>query len=197
MSRVLLAGLDIETTGLDQSTGHRLIEVAVHLHDMATRIRVGRFVQRINPQRGIDPDAEKVHHIKFEDLIHAPTWESVGPKLGAILAQCRYVVAHNGEGFDLPFIFRELIRIGQPVPKVMSVDTLLQGRWATPDGAVPNLKALCFACGVPYDTAAAHSADYDVDVMLKCFFSQLDRGFFKLPTDYYELPPLTAKKGKK
>lgn len=197
MSRNLLAALDTESTGLDQAAGHRLIEAAAAIYDLDTKKRLGTFVSRINPQRGIDPDAEAIHGIKFEDLIHEPTWEVVGPKIGKLLGQCRYVLAHNGIGFDLPFLFRELIRIGEPVPKIIAIDSMLQARWATPDGALPNLKALCFACGVDYDPTKAHAALYDVDVMAECFFSQLDRGFFTLPTELYELPPLTAKKGRK
>ncbi|QFZ84551.1 3'-5' exonuclease [Variovorax paradoxus] len=197
MSRSLAAFYDSESTGLKQEDGHRLIEVAAHIYDLDSKARVGRFVQRINPQRGIDPDAQAIHDIAFDELINEPTWEEVGPKLSKILSACTYVVAHNGEGFDLPFTFREFIRIGAPVPKVRSIDSMLQARWATGDGSLPNLKALCFACGVDYDPTQAHAADYDVDVMAKCFFSQVDRGFFTLPTEYYELPPLTVKKGKK
>lgn len=197
MSRVLANIFDSETTGLVQADGHRLIEIASHIYDMGSRQRVGKWVQRINPERGIDPEAEAIHKIKFEDLVNEPTWDKIAPKLSKLLESCRYIVAHNGVGFDFPFVIRELVRVGQPVPKIIAIDTMLQGRWATPDGALPNLKALCFACGVPYDTTQAHAADYDVEVLAACFFSQLDRGFFTLPTDYYELPPLEAKKGKK
>jgi len=197
MSRCLAAFYDSESTGLKQEDGHRLIEVATHIYDLDSKTRVGRFVQRINPERGIDPEAQAIHGIAFDELINEPTWDEVGPKLSKILSACTYVAAHNGFGFDYPFTFREFIRIGAPVPKIHAIDTMLQARWATGDGSLPNLKALCFACGVDYDPAQAHAADYDVEVMAACFFSQFDRGFFTLPTDIYELPPLTVKKGKK
>jgi DNA polymerase III subunit epsilon len=188
MTRRIAAGLDFETTGLDQEKGHRIIEVAAILHDLDTQERLGKFVQRINPERAVDPDAQAVHGISFEDVVGCPTWNEVGPKLSALLSRTQYVVAHNGIGFDMPFAFREFLRIGAPLPKVAVVDTMLQGRWATPDGAPPNLGALCFACDVPYDKNAAHAAEYDVEVMLECFFRQLPRGFFTLPTHHYELP---------
>ena len=153
MTRRLAAFYDSESTGLKQEDGHRLIEVAAHLYDLDTKARVGRFVQRINPQRGIDPEAEAVHGIKFEDLVNEPTWEQVGAKLAQVLGHCRYIVAHNGEGFDLPFTFREFIRIGAPVPKVGSIDTMLQARWATGDGSLPNLKAcLLYTSPSPRDS---------------------------------------------
>jgi len=188
MTRRILAGFDTETTGLEQEKGHRFIEVAAILCDLDTGERLGKFVQRINPQRPIDADATAVHGIKFEDLVHCPTWEEVGPKLSALLSRCHYVVAHNGIGFDAPFVLRELLRIGAPLPELRIVDTMLQGRWATPDGMVPNLGTLCFACDVPYDPEAAHAADYDVEVMLACFFKQFPRGFFTLPNEPYRLP---------
>lgn len=64
----------------------------------------------------------------------------------------------------------------------------------TPDGSLPNLGALCFACGVEYDKAKAHGALYDVDVMMASFFSQFDRGFFSLPTQHYQFVPQSSKK---
>lgn len=176
---MIVAGLDIETTGLDQSKGHRVIEVAMSLYDLDTRTLRGKFVQRINPQRSIDPGAQAVHGITFDMLTGCPTWEEVAPKVAKIMRASHLLVAHNGQGFDLPFIAGELLRIGVGIPNVPCFDTMLEGRWATPMGKVPNLGELCFACGVDYDKALAHAADYDVQVMMDCFFLGYDRGFFK------------------
>lgn len=194
MTRRIAAGFDTETTGLKQEEGHRIIEVAMVLRDLDTGDKLGKFVQRINPQRPIDPAAQEVHGISYDELVGCPTWEEVAPKLGALMQRTPYIVAHNGEGFDMPFVFREFLRVGVPLPQVAVVDTMLQGRWATPDGSVPNLGALCFACGVPYDKEQAHGAEYDVEVMLDCFFRQLPRGFFTLPEKHFVLPPLETKK---
>jgi DNA polymerase-3 subunit epsilon len=187
--------LDFETTGLSQEDGHRFIECALMLADLDTGAVLGKVEQRLNPQRGIDEKAQAVHHIAFEDLIACPLWDAFAPKLAALLGKCNYVVAHNGEGFDIPFMYREFIRVGIAPPVVNLVDTMLSGRWATADGAVPNLKALAWACDVPYDTEKAHAAMYDVEVMKDCFFAQYPRGFFKLPTAPFVLQA-TVKKGK-
>lgn len=184
---ILIGGLDTETTGLEQEKGHRIVEACLRLHDLESRRLIGSMVARINPERPIDPKAEAVHGIKFEDLVTCPTWDTVGPKLGALMGKLRYVVVHNA-GFDMPFIYRELMRIGQPTPKELGVvDTMLQARWATPDGSIPNLGALAFAAGVDYDKEKAHGAEYDVDVMMQAFFKHLDRGFFTLPTEPFRL----------
>lgn len=196
--RLLAAGLDIETTGLDQTQGHRIIEIALSLYDLNTAKKVGQFASRVNPQRGIDPKAQEVHGITFEELAHEPLWEEVAPKVHSVLSLCKYAVAHNGEVFDLPFIAGELLRAGLLMPELGCVDTMLQARWATADGSLPNLGALCFACGVPYDPSKAHGAVYDVDVMMQAFFSQLSRGFFTLPTTPFVYRPSAAhSKGKK
>lgn len=184
----LIAGLDIETTGISQEKGHRIIEVSLILHDLDTGGRKGSFTTRINPQRPIDEDAEKVHGISFDSLVGCPVWTDVAPKLSAIMGRCDYIVAHNGEGFDMPFVFQEFLRVGVSLPTVRLIDTMLQGRWATPDGSVPNLGALCFASDVPYDPEQAHGAEYDVEVMLACFFKLYPRGFFTLPADPFKLP---------
>lgn len=184
---ILVGGLDFETTGLEQEKGHRIIEAALSVYELESRRKIGSYVTRINPERSVDPDASAIHGIKFEDLVAEPTWPAVAPKLATLVGKCQFIVAHNGEGFDAPFFARELLRIGHPVPTMHVVDTMLQGRWATPDGSIPNLGALCFACGVEYDSSKAHAALYDVDRMMECFFSQFDRGFFKLPTEPFKL----------
>lgn len=189
----LIAGSDIETTGLNQAEGHRIIEICVSIYELETQIKRGSFTQRINPQRAIDPEAQAIHGIGLEELMGQPTWEEVAPKIAALLGKVDHFVAHNGDGFDLPFIYGELLRVGQPLPQLGSIDTMLQARWATADGSVPNLRALAFACGVPYDPSKAHAADYDVDVMMQCFFQQYPRGFFQLPTSPWQFTPMKPK----
>lgn len=182
---MIIAGLDTETTGLEQEKGHKIIEFGsiVYRYDDATGValRVGSYVQRINPRRPIDPGAFNVHGISFEDVAACPTWEEVAPKIYKVMNGCDVIVAHNGDGFDLPFIAAELLRVGSPIPDVQSVDTMLGARWATPAGKMPNLGELCFALDVPYDREKAHGAEYDVEVMMACFFKALKMGFYQLP----------------
>lgn len=186
----LIAGLDIETTGLKQPDGHRIIELALVVYDLDTKAEKGRYETRINPMRGIDPSAQAVHKISIDDLADAPLWEKVATKISALISKCEFIVAHNGIGFDLPFVWGEFLRVGVEMPRVKVVDTMLQARWATPDGAVPNLGALCFASDVHYDKALAHGATYDVSVMMECFFKHLSGGYFTLPPETYEFTPM-------
>ena len=171
---------DTETTGIEPSE-HRFVEIAIIVCDLETRKEKLRWEQRIDPQRSIAAAAQAVHKISSAELIGKPLWTDVAPKLQKILSLCQVVVAHNGDGFDIPFVTSEFKRIGLKMPAVATVDTMLQGRFATPTGAVPSLQALCFACDVEYDPSEAHAALYDVEVMRDCFFRGYDWGHFTVP----------------
>lgn len=175
----IVTGIDIETTGLSQADGHRIIEVAACLYDAESEKCVGKFVRRINPERSIDAAAQAVHGISFTDLVHEPKWGEVAPTLVKVLERSSMVVAHNGIGFDIPFITGELKRIGIEPPAIQVFDTMTEGRWATFLGKLPSLAELCFASGVEYDPSKAHGAEYDVEVMMSAFFAGVRKGFFK------------------
>jgi len=174
----IIVGLDLETTGLDQSAGHRIIEVAATLHELETERFMGKYVQRINPQRPIDPDAQRVHGITFDMLAAEPTWEQVAPNVHRVLTAAQFMAGHNVIGFDWPFLAGEFQRIGMAVPQVELIDTMVEARWATPLGKLPNLGELCFACGIDYNPALAHAAEYDITVNMQAYFAARRMGFF-------------------
>lgn len=179
----IVAGFDTETTGL-LAPEHRIIESAVILYDLDTGDRLGQLIKRFNPGRPIEPEAQAVHHISFDQVSHLPKMEDDHAYLDMMvrIAQSSvFFVAHNGVGFDMPFIEQEYQRIGRSFPKIKCLDTMLAGTWATPNGKRPNLQELCFACRVPYDPSLAHAAEYDVERMMDCFFYGFRRGFFNLP----------------
>jgi DNA polymerase-3 subunit epsilon len=182
----IACAIDLETTGLKQSEGHRIIEFGAILYELETKRLLGKYIQRINPQRPIDTKAQAVHGISFEDVANMPTLEEVAPKIIKVMNAADFFIAHNGEGFDIPFIRNELLRIGLNVDQKPLVDTMLSGRWATGMGKSPNLGELCFATGVPYDTSLAHGAEYDIKVMADAFFVGYDKGFFNYKQ--YEVP---------
>lgn len=180
MSIRVAAGFDIETTGLKAEDGHRTIEIALQLWDVVAKEQKFSWRRRINPMRSISADAQRVHGITLSELAAEPEFVAVAPLLVKLMDRCEFIVAHNGIGFDLPFINCELKMNGQATIAKPVFDTMLHGRWATAMGKVPNLGELCFACDVPYDTSLAHAADYDVDVMMKSFFRAVEWGFFDL-----------------
>lgn len=177
---MIIGGCDIETTGLSQEGGHRIIEICFRLYDSETKKLVDTYTQRISPKRSIDAKAMEVHHITPKDLIGCPTWDEVADDIARFMGKCDVVVCHN-VAFDIPFIALELVRIGEDFPNVEVFCTMMEGTWATPNGKRPKLGELCFALDVPYDATLAHSAEYDVDVMMKCLFRGIELGFYTLP----------------
>lgn len=178
----IIAGIDIETTGLEQEKGHRIIEICCSLYDLDARQKRLTWSKRINPHRSILADAERVHGISISDLANCPSWEETAPTVQAILKKCHIIVGHNGDSFDFPFIAAELVRVGLQPPNPKTFDTMVNARWATPFGKLPKLQELCFALGIEYDPAKAHAAEYDVDVMMSALWEGIDRGAFILPT---------------
>ena len=174
-----LGGLDIETTGIEQESGHRIIELALICYDEKGN-KIDSYVQRFDPQRAIDPKAQAVHGISYGSLAGMPTFDSLSEELYKRLAECDSLIAHNMD-FDGPFVTQELVRCGQKVPNVNYICTMKNSRWACPDGKLPKLGELCFALGIEYDESKAHGAEYDVEVMMACYFEGVKRGVFKLP----------------
>lgn len=96
---------DTETTGLDPSKGHKIIEIA------GIRIEDGQilddkpFVQLVNPEREIPWEAKRVNHISDEEVCDAPTIDQVLPKF-LEFAKGSILVAHNA-AFDMGFMKHE------------------------------------------------------------------------------------------
>lgn len=179
---MIVMGVDTETTGLEQEKGHRIIEIALLSYDLDSRTLVDRYVQRIDPERSIDPGAQAAHGISYSELVGQPKWEDVAETIAKRIGKIDLLVAHN-MGFDGPFIAAELLRVGYQPPDVHSLCTMENARWACPDGKLPRLGELCFSLGINYDRAKAHAAEYDVMVTLDCFFKGLERGFYTLPSE--------------
>ncbi len=105
--------IDTETTGLDTRTGHRIIEIAcIEIDDL---LPTGdHFHRYINPQRDIDPEAEKVHGLSRSFLADKPCFDhdSVCDAFVAFVGDAP-LIAHNA-AFDRGFINAELSRAGRP-----------------------------------------------------------------------------------
>jgi len=176
----LIAGWDTETTGL-QPGDHRFVEVAILTYELESERLVDTYVTKIDPQRSIPADVQRVHGIGPNDIVGCPTWSEVAEEVRRRLEDAAFTVAHNGEGFDVPFMNYELGRLRLPALTKPVLDTMLRGRFATPNGAVPNLGVFCAALGIDYDPAQAHRAEYDVDVMMRAFFNARRWRAFKDP----------------
>lgn len=181
MTRRLVNVMDLETTGMNEPE-HRIIEACCRLYDLDTEQLAGSFVWRCNPLRSIDTKAQKAHGIRLADLENEPTFDIIAPAIRGTIEpdEIELIVAHNGDDFDVPFLKRELQRVGQATRFPQTFDTMKMGRFATPTGKIPRLGELAASLDVEYDPKKAHAAEYDVDVTAQCFFSGRRLGWFKV-----------------
>ncbi len=141
---------DLETTGFKFSEGHRIVEIgAIEL--MRGALTSKSFHAYVNPNRDMPMDAYRVHGISGEFLKDKPSFTdpSVAQAFLDFIGDAE-LIAHNGAGFDLPFLNAELKAAKLPIIENNLIDTLFMARRKFP-GAPANLDALCSRFGI--DTA--------------------------------------------
>jgi len=187
---ISIVGFDTETTGL-QADKHKIIELCVQRFDYDTQstsyIAQKPLVWRFNPMRSIDKAAQAVHHISLADLKDCPVFDTYFDEIYSVF-NVDVLVGHNAVGFDVPFMEKEYKLCNERrgiADKTFQgnkrvVDTALESNWATAYGKMPKLEELCFACGVEYNRQEAHAAEYDVRVMMDCFFCGVRKGLYTL-----------------
>lgn len=154
--------LDTETTGLDPKDGHRIIEIgALELQNL---MPTGRKLHLyINPQRDIDPDAEKVHGISSAFLEDKPLFEAVASEFLDFVKDDPIII-HNAP-FDVGFLDAELARMSHPpLESSRIVDTLPLARQKFP-GAKASLDALCKRFEIDNSHRDLHGALIDADLL--------------------------------
>ena len=154
--------LDTETTGLDPADGHRIIEIgALEIRNlMPTGNQLHLY---INPQRDIDPDAEKVHGLSAEFLSDKPVFEAVAGAFLDFIGDDPLVI-HNAP-FDVGFLNAELDRLGHPaLSDTRIIDTLPMARRKFP-GAKASLDALCKRFDIDNTHRELHGALIDADLL--------------------------------
>lgn len=157
--------LDTETTGLETSQGHRIIEIGgVELVDR--RFSGRTFHQYINPERDIDAGALEVHGISSEFLADKPVFSEIAKDFLSF-AEGAELVIHNAP-FDIGFIDYELELMGGglgPISKKCRVlDSLVLARQKHP-GQRNSLDALCKRYSVDNSSRELHGALLDAEIL--------------------------------
>lgn len=138
---------DLETTGFKFSEGHRIVEIgAVEMINGAVTGRT--YHMYVNPERDMPEEAYRVHGLSAEFLRDKPVFtdERAAPAFVAFVGEAE-LVAHNGIGFDLPFLNAELEAARMPRFDNKITDTLHLARRKFP-GAPASLDALCARFGI-------------------------------------------------
>lgn len=138
---------DLETTGFKFSEGHRIVEIGAV--EMVNGAVTGRnYHAYVNPERDMPIEAYRVHGLSEEFLRDRPVFTDprIAPAFIEFVGDAR-LVAHNGIGFDLPFLNAELEAAKLRLIDNAIVDTLHMARRKFP-GAPANLDALCSRFGI-------------------------------------------------
>lgn len=132
--------LDTETTGLEPSQGHRIIEIGCL--ELRNRTPTGaKYHAYINPERDVPEESTRITNLTTEFLLDKPVFADVAEGFLAFIDDSALVI-HNAE-FDLKFLNAELSRLKKPgIAAERAIDTMLIARRRFP-GASASLDALC------------------------------------------------------
>lgn len=163
--------LDTETTGLEVSQGHRIIEIGCV--ELVNRRLTGRhYHQYINPERDIDAGAMEVHGITPEFLADKPVFARIAEAFLTFIGDAELII-HNAP-FDVGFLDSELQRYRAGYTGVEShchiVDTLQMARHKHP-GQRNNLDVLCSRYAVDNSTRDLHGALLDAEILADVYLA--------------------------
>ncbi|GAB4187888.1 MAG: DNA polymerase III subunit epsilon [Wenzhouxiangellaceae bacterium] len=163
--------LDTETTGLEVSEGHRVIEIGAV--ELVERRRSGRHFHRyINPQREVEQGALEVHGISNDFLRDKPVFSEV---VGEFLDFIRdaEIIIHNAP-FDVGFLDAEL-RYAGIEPSTLEgyatvLDSLVLARQQHP-GQSNSLDALCKRYEIDNTSRTLHGALLDAELLAEVYLA--------------------------
>jgi DNA polymerase III subunit epsilon len=163
--------LDTETTGLEPSEGHRIIEIGC-LEIVNRRITGGRLHEYLQPDREIDPRAIEVHGITNEFLLDKPRFADVVERFLDFVDGAELII-HNAP-FDVGFINHELELARARVRRIEDVcgvlDTLVLARRMHP-GSRNSLDALCKRYQVDASGRVQHGAVLDAGLLADVYLA--------------------------
>jgi len=162
--------LDTETTGLELSQGHRIIEIGC-IEIVHRRVSTSEFHHYLNPQREIDAGALAVHGITREFLLEKPRFAEVAASLLEFLRGAELII-HNAE-FDVGFLNAELAAAGMPerIENLCRVtDTWQLARKLRP-GRKNSLDALCRDYGIDNSGRELHGARLDARLLAEVYLA--------------------------
>jgi DNA polymerase-3 subunit epsilon len=162
--------LDTETTGLDPTVGHRIIEIAA-VEIVNRRLTDRHFHQYINPERDSEEAALQIHGLTREFLSDKPKFREVVDRFLEFVSGAELVI-HNA-AFDIAFIDYELRLLDrEPIATCCAnvVDTLKMAREMHP-GKRNSLDALCERFYVDNSARTLHGALLDAQLLAEVYLA--------------------------
>jgi DNA polymerase-3 subunit epsilon len=163
--------LDTETTGLEPTEGHRIIEIGC-VEVVERRLTKANFHRYLQPDREIDAGAVAVHGISNAFLADKPRFADVADELIDYLRGAELVI-HNA-AFDVGFLNHELKQWRADAPRIEDlctvVDTLQLARQRHP-GQRNSLDALCRRYEVDNSRRDLHGALLDAEILADVYLA--------------------------
>ncbi len=165
--------LDTETTGLEPSQGHKIIEIGCV--ELNKRKPTGNHFQRyLNPDRAIDEAAVEVHGITTKFLQNKQRFLDVVDEFIEFVRGAELII-HNA-AFDIGFLNHELAlasklsgrKLGKMSDYCKVLDTLAIARKKHP-GQKNNLDALCRRYGIDNSNRQLHGALLDSEILAEVY----------------------------
>ena len=161
--------LDTETTGLEPSQGHKIIEIGC-VEMLNRRLTGNNYHQYLQPDREIDEGAQAVHGISNEFLADKPRFIDVVKDFIEYIDGAELII-HNAP-FDVGFLDHEFKIAGSEYGKVNTycqvIDTLVMARKMRP-GKKNNLDVLCKEYQVNNAHRELHGALLDSELLAEVY----------------------------
>ncbi len=168
MERLIV--LDTETTGIEPSEGHRIIEIGCTEIIDREITENNEYQQYIQPDRLVG-DSERIHGIKDSFLKGKPKFEEIAEEFLEYVEGATLVI-HNAP-FDLGFLNHEL--------KLMGLDQRIEDNCAIIDslevskqqrpGTMHNLDALCRRFEIDSSARTVHGALLDAQILAQVYLA--------------------------
>lgn len=163
--------LDTETTGIDPSQGHRLIEIGCV--ELVNRRHTGKTYHCfLNPQREVEEEAMAVHGLSNEFLADKPLFASVVDDFLAFVRGAELII-HNAP-FDVGFINNEFALLKRDLGAITDyctvLDTLAMARSRHP-GQRNSLDALARRYGADQRDRTYHGALLDSEILADVYLA--------------------------
>lgn len=164
--------LDVETTGLDPTQGHDVIEIGaqkIHGRDV-----VGEFVSLVKPSRPLPADVVAFH---AQNGITQALLDAEGKDADAVVPELvdfigpAVIVGHNVQ-FDLGFINEHLKRLNRPALTNQAIDTLEVARKLL---LLASYRLSNVAAYLKVPQPSAHRALVDVITTREVFYKLIER----------------------
>ncbi|TEU19557.1 MAG: DNA polymerase III subunit epsilon [Gammaproteobacteria bacterium] len=168
MERLIV--LDTETTGIEPSEGHRIIEIGCTEIIDREITEDNEYQQYVQPDRLVG-DSERIHGIKDSFLKGKPKFEEIAEEFLEYIEGATLVI-HNAP-FDLGFLNHELKLMGfdQCIEDNCTIIDSLEVSKQQRPGTMHNLDALCRRFEIDASARTVHGALLDAQILAQVYLA--------------------------